>query len=145
MKKATVTLALAIAVLFTAAGCSHLGGGPSDEELVNQALLKWIEAGKAKDLDGMEALTSDNFKHDGYDYQAEGKEELRAFMQQGMDMGNFDGVDVVYDPDSITIEGDMAKVPNIEWNCAPGTAIIDLTFKKENGAWLIVDAAVEEL
>ena len=141
----SLVITLAGIMLLTALGCAHMGGGPSDSELVNEMLTTWTEASKAKDIDKAMSVISEDFEHDGYDYQAEGKEAMRAFMEDSIAMGNFDDLEISFEPEAITIDADTAQVPDIEWNCAPGTAVIGLTLKKVNGAWRIVDASVEEM
>lgn len=130
-------------MLLTAFGCAHMGGGSSDSDLINETLTTWTEASKAKDIDKAMSVISENFKHDGDDYTAEGKEAMRAVMEESLAMGSFDDLEISYDPEAITIDAGTAQVPEIEWDCAPGTAFIDLTLKKEQGSWRIVDADIE--
>ena len=139
-----MAITLAAAVLLTAFGCAHLSG-PSDSELITDMLAKWTEASKAEDIDAAMSFISEDFKHKGYEYEAEDKEAMRGFMEGSVDAGNYDDLEISYDPARITIDGDTAQVPDIQWVCAPGTAVIDLTLKKENGAWRIVDASVAEI
>ena len=141
----SLVITLAGIMLLTALGCARMSGGPSDSDLINETLTTWMEASKAKDIEKAMSVISENFEHDGYDYQAEGKEDMRAFMEDAIAMGNFDGLEISYDPEAITIDADTAQAPDIEWSCTPGMAIIGLTLKKENGAWRIVDASVEEM
>ncbi|MCP4639537.1 MAG: nuclear transport factor 2 family protein [bacterium] len=140
----TFAVGLAGMMILAAVGCATGSSGPSDEELIGQMLNGWIAASKAKDVDKVMTFMSENFKHDGYDYAAESKADMRAFMEGSLDMGNFDDLEVTYDAEGITIEGDTAQVTDIEWSCAPGTAMIDFTLKKEAGVWRIIDADVEE-
>jgi hypothetical protein len=128
----------------TAFGCAHTGHGPSDSELIAETLGTWIEASKAKDVEKIMSAISEDFKHDGYDYSAEDKGSMRVFIEDSVAMGNFDGLEISYDPEAVTIDGDTAQVPDIEWSCTPGMASVELTLKKEDGVWRIVDAEVVE-
>ena len=50
-------------------GCAT-GGGASDEEQIQALLQKWEQAAVAADMDAVTLLYSDDFAHDGYDYDA---------------------------------------------------------------------------
>jgi len=142
----TRALAVTMAgVMLLFAGCAHLGGGRDDGELIEEALAAWIAASKEQDVDKIMAGMSDSFAHDGYDYEAADKAAMQEFIEYAIDAGNYDDLEVSYDADAVKIEGDTAEVYPIDWTCAPGSAEIGLTLKKEGGAWLIVDASVEEL
>ena len=140
-----LAITLATVMLLAAFGCSTTSSGPSDTELIGAALTTWKEASVAKDVDKIMSVISEDFKHEGYDYRAKGKEDMRAFIEDAVSAGNFGDLEISYDPQAITIDADTAQVPGIEWSCTPGTAILGLTLKKENGAWRIIDVSVREM
>ena len=138
--KAILGATMSGVLVILAAGCAGMGGGMSDEEGVQAALAAWAEASVAKDVDG-----SENFSHDEYDYVAEDKAEMREFIEESLDMGSYDDLIVEYEADAISIEDGTAEVYPIDWMCAPGSATVTLTLKKEGKVWRITDAAVEEM
>ena len=113
--------------------------GASDEEQIATLMKSWEETVLAKDLDAMLALHSDDFEHTGFDYEVSGKDELRGFMEDAVDMGYFDGVEIAYEPDAIVIDGATAEVYPIDFVNDEGAVVVTMKLKKVAAAWLIAD------
>ena len=138
-------LALTVLAGILVAGCATSGGGMSDEEQVQQMLNDWVKALNSKDIDVMMALYSDDFAHDGYDYAAEGKDELKEFILYSMDEGYMDNVEVILDDADIVIENGKASVYPIPYTNDQGSVTVGLEAVKEGKNWLIVDMDIEGL
>ncbi len=127
-----------------AAGCATTGGA-SDAEQIDAFLGEWAAAIVAADLDKMMATYSENFTHDGYEYDAADKAALREYTQGSIDMGNFEDVELNVEDADVEIEGKTATVYPIEYSIAEGTITIELFLAKEKAGWLITDMAIEGL
>ncbi len=129
--------------VLVAGGCATTGSGVSDEDQIGAVLGQWKEGILAKDADKIMATYSENFAHDGYEYQAENKAGLREFIEGGIDQGRFNSVEINMDDMSVTIEDSTATVYPIEYTIWEGTVTIELILAKEQGGWLITDMAIE--
>ena len=89
------------------------------------------------------ATYSEDFAHDGYEYQAEDKAALREFIEGGIERGSFDDVKLSREYTEIIIEGGKATVFPIEYTNWEGTVTIELTLAKNEAGWLITDMAIE--
>ncbi len=141
----TLTVLACVSAVVFAAGCATMSKGPSDEEQVAAVLKSWEETVLAKDLDAMLALHSDDFEHTGFDFEASGKDELRGFMEDAVDMGYFDGVEIAYEPDAIVVDGDTAEIYPIDFVNDEGAVVVTMKLKKEADAWLIADMEIQGL
>jgi len=119
--------------------------GPSDEEQVAALLKTWEEEILTKDLDGILALHSDDFAHSGFDYDVTDKEGLRGFLEDAVDMGYFDGVEIAYEPDAIVVDGNTAEVYPIDFVNNEGAVVVSMKLKKVATAWLIADMEIQGL
>lgn len=128
-----------------AGGCATTGSGVSDEDQIGALLGQWKEAILAKDADKIMATYSENFAHDGYDYQARNKAGLREFIDGSIAQGAFDSVDVSMQYMTIKIEEDKATVYPIEYTNWEGSVTMKLVLAKERAGWLITDMAIEGL
>jgi hypothetical protein len=127
-------------------GCATSGGqckGLSDEEAVQALLGSWKAAILEKNADKMLANFSESFAHKGYEYEAANKAALKAFVDDCEQQGYFDGVEVVLDDATTTINGAAATVAGIQYVTDQGSATIDLTLKKDKSGWLISDMAIQ--
>jgi len=146
MKKATISLSvLTTLVLALALGCATGTKGLSDAEQIDALLGAWEQGILDVDIDKLMTLYSDEFSHDGYDYEAEGKEELREFVDYAIDEGNFNDVEISFDGADTEIEGDTAVVYPIDYSTTAGAVTIELTLTKEKGGWLVTDMGIEGL
>lgn len=134
---------LGITVLLAAGGCATTGSGVSDEDQIGAVLGQWKEGILAKDADKIMATYSENFAHDGYDYQGKDKAGLREFIESGIDEGRFDDVELKMEYTDIAIEEDTATVYPIDYTIWEGTVTIELILTKEDAGWLITDMAIE--
>ncbi len=147
MKSALLVGVAGLLALGLTVGCAtnYSGKGPSDEDSI-AALLKSWEAGiLAADADKILATYSEKFAHTGYDYSAPNKAALREFLLGGIDEGNFDDVELDFEYAETEIEGGEATIFPIDYTIAEGSISIELTAKKEDGAWLITDMEIEGL
>jgi hypothetical protein len=134
---------LGITAVLVAGGCATTGSGLSDEDQIRALLGQWKEGILAKDADRIMATYSENFAHDGYDYQAEDKAGLREFIEGGIEQGSFDDVELDMEYMTIEIADGTATVYPIEYTIWEGTVTIELTLAKEEAGWLITDMAIE--
>lgn len=128
-----------------AAGCATTGKGASDQELIQSVLAAWKTRIQEVDVDGLMALISDSFSHSGADYEAEGKDGLRAFVEGLIEEGNFEDVEIYFEDVEISVEGATATVYPIDYETTQGAVTIELTLTKEKGSWLITDMGIEGL
>ena len=136
----TVVLAVALA------GCATSGGGMSDAEQIDAVLKAWEAAAMAADVDAMMATNSEAFSHDGYDFVAEDKEELREFIEEGIDMGYFEDVEVSFEDAETEMEDDgTAVVYPIDFVNSQGAVTLTVVLTKEKAGWLITDMEIEGL
>ena len=146
MKKSAICLSVGLALAIVGmTGCATCSKGPSDEELVKTLTESWKAAILEKNFDLMMATFSEDFAHDGYEYEAANKAALREFVDSCDTQGYFDDVEISFEEAVTTIEGDTATVTDIEYMNDQGSVIIELTAKKANGVWLIADMYVEGL
>ena len=109
MKKSTLSLTVATTLLMALAlGCATGTKGLSDAEQIAALLGAWQQGILDQDVDKLMTLHSEDFSHDGYDYEAVGKEALREFVDYSVDEGNFNDVEISFDGADTEIEGDAA-------------------------------------
>lgn len=101
---------------------------------VMQAIAQWAEGVKSQKIDQMMAPFSDSFKH----YEYGDKSGVREFLQQAVDMGYLEAIQVGTEEAEIEISGDEATVYPVKLNGSFGQATIEFTLKNEAGAWRIV-------
>lgn len=107
--------------------------------LVMAGIQQWMDSLKKQDIDGMMKMVSDKFEH----YEFGDKDGLRDFLQQAMDMGYLDGVDVDASDVEVEIEGNEATVYPIEVIGAFGSITLEFIATKEGSEWKVtgMDAA----
>lgn len=146
MKKLTVLQSVGVSlVVVLAGGCATGVRGPSDEELIDTLLKAWTTGIMEKDADKMLATYSEDFSHDGYDYEAADKEGLRKFLDYADEEGYLDEVDISFDGSETSIEGDTATISLIEYVNDQGAVTIELTATKGKAGWLFTDMYIEGL
>jgi len=144
-KSALLHTLLALVALGLAAGCATGTKGASDEEQI-QALLDTWEAGiLAKDVGKIMATISEEFTHDGYEYEAPDKATLQEFIEASIDEGNLDDVEISLEDAQISIDGASATVYPIDYTNIYGTVTFELVATKEKGGWLFTDMIIEGL
>ena len=136
---------MAVAMIVMIAGCATGGSPAKDAERIDATLTAWKAAILAKDVDALMATYSDCFSHDGYDYEAEDKAALEAFVEQSINMGYFDEVEVSWSDAETEIEDKAAIVYPVDYVNAFGEVTVTVTLTKEKGAWLISDMLIEGL
>lgn len=142
MNKTKVVKAVCcVGIVALLAGCATGGKGPSDEEQIMAALEVWAAAQVAEDIDAMMVLFSDDFSTN----DIADKDGLREFMEQAIDMGYFEGVEVSLADVEIEIDGDTATVYPIEWMSDAAELTMETTVKKEADGWKCVDLVIEGL
>lgn len=136
---------LGITAMLVAGGCATTGSGLSDEEQIAAVLEAWQEAVHAADAHKLMATYSENFAHSGYEYAAEDKAGLREYIEDSIEQGGFDSVEVSMQDADIVIENGVATVYPIDYSNWEGSVVIDLALTKEKDGWLITDMAIEGL
>lgn len=141
MRIATIlSLGASIVMVAAGAGCAGLAKGPSDQELIDQALNNWKVGMETKDIAKIETLISEAFSH----YEYGNREQLLGFLSSTFSQGDLDNAQVVLDQAKTTIEGDSATVYPTELTAAFGSATIEFSLKKESdGVWRVVSMNVE--
>ena len=76
---------LAVTAALVAGGCAIVGG--SDGDQIAALLGEWNEAILAKDSDRLMATYSENFAHDGYEYDAVDKAGVREYIEDSIARG----------------------------------------------------------
>lgn len=119
-------------------GCSTLGNQMSDEDMIKQTIGNMKTALETKDIDLLMGTFSDDFYHP----EVGGKEEGREMLQTAIDAGYADDGEVFLEDMAITMNEDgTATVYPIDLSGPPGSISVELTLKKEETGWLIVEVA----
>lgn len=134
---------LGMAAVLVTSGCATTGRGLSDADQIGALLEEWKEAILAVDADRLLATHSENFAHEGYEYDAEDKAGLREYLEGSIAQGNFDDVEVDMEGVEIAIEEGVATVYPIGYTNWEGSITIGLTLTKEKAGWLITDMLLE--
>ena len=129
----SVMAGLACLTLVLACGCQTVGKGLSDEELIKGVLATWTAGIKAKDVDKVMSVHSEQFESS----EATGKKEQREVLTGYVEMGYLDDAEVNLDGAEIKIEGDKASVTGVGLETAMGAVELEFELQKEKGAWLI--------
>ena len=136
---------LVMAAVLVTSGCATSGRGLSDTDQIGALLEEWKEAVLAVDAERILAIYSENFAHDGYEYDAEDKAGLREYIEGSIAQGGFDDVEVSMENAEIAIEEGTATVYPIMYTNWEGSITIGLTLTKEKAGWLITDMLLEGL
>ena len=100
----------------------------SDKEQVQDTIDRMF---KTEDTDQFMEFVSDDFTH----YHYFDKDGYREFLREAREAGiEFTST---YDPDDITIDGDVATVPTVATS-SMGTFPVPVKLRKEDGVWRIV-------
>ena len=140
-----VGILLGMVAILVTSGCSTTGSGVSDSDQITALLGQWKAGILAADADTIMATYSENFAHDGYEYDAEDKAALREYIEGSIAQGGFDGVALDMEDVDIAIEEGAATAYPIGYTVAEGTITIELILTKEKADWLITDMVIEGL
>lgn len=131
MKKLTILMSAAVVMALVIVGCQT---GASPEEAVASQLEAFKQAMLDEDIDAIMVTYSEDFEH----YEWGDKEGARDFMQQAIDMGYTEGMEVLIDDAEIVMQDDgTAQVYPVDLSGAFGTVTLELTFAEKDGEWLI--------
>jgi len=122
-----------------AVGCATGGGGVSDEEQIMADLIAGKEALLAKDLDALRAMMSDDWYHP----EVGGPDAAMDLLQQGIDMGYADDVEINLDDVEITVEGNKSTAYPIVVSVPMGSVTIEIEGEKVDGKWLCTGGNAE--
>ena len=136
---------LVMAAVLVTSGCATSGRGLSDTDQIGALLKEWKEAILAEDADGLMATYSENFAHDGADYDAEDKAGLREFIDWGIQGDRYADAESDIEDADVAIEEGVATVYPIGYTNWEVTVTIELTLAKEKAGWLITDMLIEGL
>ena len=118
------------------AGCAGLGKQMTDEDMIRSTVTTLKTALETKDLDLLMTTFSDDFYHP----EVGGKEEGRDMLQTAIDAGYADDGEVFLDDLEITMKEDgTATVYPIDLSGPPGSVSVELTLKKEEAGWHIIE------
>jgi len=121
-------------------GCAMMGAGPSDEELVLEAVNDMMATMSAQNVEKLLTWYSEDFEH----YEWGDKEGLAEFLEDAVAMGYLDDAESSLEETEVKIEEGVATVYPVELTAAFGSSTIELTLKKENGKWMVTGMEVEE-
>ena len=115
-------------------GCAT---GPSDEEIITNAMVGWKEAFHSKDVDKMMSEYSEDYAGQN----GEGKEAVREFLVYMKEQGEFENAKMNTDEAEIEIEGDKATVGPIVYTGNWGEVKYIREMKKEeDDVWRVVSS-----
>jgi hypothetical protein len=126
-------LALSVALLYVASGCATLGGGPSDEDMLGELLLKYKACMEEGNAEGVIALYSENYESARGGTYEEMVERMREFIPR---MAERD-IELGIGEAEVQIDGDTARVGPIVSEGRNRTRRTILLCAKEDGSWLI--------
>jgi len=137
MKKSLIPkLGAGVLVAVLLCGCQM---GSSDEKLISTTMANWKAALMAQELDKFMDSYSEDYESD----RGFGKEEIRGFMERGIDEGFLDDIEVDIEGAEIAIEGDKAQVAPVVWTGERGQMTMEFTLQKEGDTWRIVNSKRE--
>jgi ketosteroid isomerase-like protein len=133
MRMIRIEAVLAVCVLvMVLGGCAS---GPSETEIISNAMVEWKAAFEAKDVDKMMAEYSEDYRGE----EGGGKEDVRDFLEYMKDEGGFDNATMNTDDAEIVIDGDTATVGPIVYTGNWGEMSFSRTLKKEeDNVWRVV-------
>ncbi len=111
------------------------------EEAVTAQVNKFAEAMKAKNVDGIMAIFSEKFEH----YEWGDKAGAREFLQQAIDVGYLEGVEIDLSKMQVKVEGSTATAYPIDVRASFGATTVEMVFTKENGNWLVTGVDASDL
>jgi len=120
-------------------GCQSVGGGLSDEELINCTMTDWKAALIAQDLDKVMAAYSED-----YASTRGGKDSVREFMTNVFEQGYMENTKVNLGSAETAIVEDKAEFGPVEFISDMGTFRLEYVLQKEDEAWLIVGSRMVE-
>lgn len=132
----TGVFCIALAALYIGAiltGCATTGGAATPEEDIRIQMERWRTAMIDHDLDAIMAVFSDKFEH--FDWRD--KAGARQFIQEAIDIGYLDDIEVHLDQAEIKVDGTLASVYPVNLAGAFGSLTMELFLTRENGKWLV--------
>jgi len=138
-KQIIVAMSVCVLAVLLVAGCATGGKGPTDEEQIMNNLLAAKAALLEKDTDAIRALMSDDWYHP----EVGGPDEAMDLLQQGIDMGMVDDVEIDLEDAEVTVEGDEATIYPIVVSVPMGSATLEFECVKEDGKWLAIGGNAE--
>lgn len=121
--------ALLAGALFT--GCATTGVARTPEEEIRIQIEKWRTAMIDQDLDGVMVVFSEKFEH--FDWRD--KDGARRFIQEAMDFGYLDDIEVNLDDAEIKVDGVMGSVYPVDMSGPFGSLTMELFVTREDGVW----------
>jgi len=129
----TLTAALLICLFFCV--CQT---GPTDEELINTTMNRWKQAIIAQDVDAIMVNYSEKFSS----LEAEDKEEMREQLEEAIDEGLLENIDINLKSAKVTISENTAEYVIFGEN---GELVMDFTLVKEDkNTWSIIGIPSQE-
>lgn len=108
----------------------------STEEQALNLVKNWVVAAKAKDLAAMIAPVSEKFTNPTYGDKA----GLTAFVQQGIDMGYFDDIEVSLEDAEIEVDQATGKasIYPVDVTGTFGSVTVEFIAHQEEGVWKLI-------
>ena len=117
------------------AGCATTGGGGEDPtEAIASQVDSYAKAMQSQDIDAIMKHFSEDFEH----YEWGDKEGAQDFLQETIDMGYLEDLEVETGDMEIEVEGTEATVYPAELSGDFGTVSLELTYAKGAKGWSII-------
>ncbi|MHC4457027.1 MAG: YybH family protein [Planctomycetota bacterium] len=132
-KSLIIKLGVSVLVAVLICGCQM---GSAEKELINGTMAEWEKAFTDQDIEKYLSMYSD-------DYESErgfGKEDIRGFMESGVEEGFIENIEVDIENATTTIKGDKAYFSPVVWSSDRGSMSVEFTLQKEDGTWRIVSS-----
>ncbi len=130
VKKLSISTGLVVVcAVALVAGCATT----PPEDLIKAQMAAFKAGIVAQNIDAIMAPFSEAFEH----YEWGDKAGAKDFMNQAIDMGYLEGVEVNIDDAQVTVDGDKATAEPIEISGSFGSITVELAFTKEEGGWMI--------
>jgi hypothetical protein len=133
VKKTLLIQGLLVAcVALLVVGC-QTGGKVTPEDAIKAQVAKMKAAMATQKVPEIMTVFSENFKSDEWGDKA----GMKDFIQQSVDMGYLEKMEVVTANMQIKVNGNTAVAYPIELNGSFGSITIELTFTKEAAGWMV--------
>ena len=127
-----LTVTLLICLFFC--GCQT---GPTDEELINTTMNSWKQAIIAQDIDAIMEYYSENFSAQ----EAEDKEGMRELMEEAIEKGLLENIDINLETAQLTITDGIAEFSHVEIIGDKGEKELEfILIKEEKKNWRIIES-----
>ncbi len=105
----------------------------SPEQAIQDGLTAFSAGFAGEDIEDIMKSISDDFEH----YEWGDKDGLRDFLEQAIDMGYLEDLEIITEDTEIRIDDDEATAYPVDLEGAFGSVTLELVFTKEGDTWMI--------